>query len=822
MRCGADLWLDRPMSTRNLDAVFAPASVAIAGATDRAGSIGAQITRNVAETFKGRLYAVNPRRPSLPGFEVHGEVGNLPEAPDLAIIVTPAEAVVATAQAFAAKGARAALIITDVKRGVERANAVRRQLRAIGRQSGMRIVGPNALGVLSSAIRATMSSLRAPTGGIAFVGQATMAAGAVTEWATQQHLGFSGIAAAGDMIDVDFADAIDWFAADARTRLIVVFMERLPETRRFLSAARQAARLKPLIVLRASNEAMPPAREAVFAAALRRAGALGARTLEDLFAAMEAVAVRLPSDTPPTLGARLAILSNGESLGALARIALDGGDGEIARLHPDTIAKLAAVMPPGRPRTNPVDILPDASPERFANALKALFEDKGIDAVLAVFGPSGTTPALAVAEAIAAVIDDARLKPGRRRPFVMTSFSGGVAEAEARDALGRLHIPSFDTPSAAVRAFNALVAMRRAAVRSSATPEFVAGLEAPLLAEVEHRARRVLAAGEAGFDVAVAAAIRRALWIGRADETTAGMLPWRIWVENDPDFGPAIFFGPGGPFARIAGEMTAALPPLNAATAQAFIAASRHARLAAAEGLIDDAATYALAALLVRVSDLVAGAPSIESLTIDGLVTADGRPLAPIEAISGTLAPAAADPDARFAIRPYPARLAATVTARDGLQYRLRPLRAEDEPGLTQFGQRMTADDLRLRFFQPMRGLSHELAARLTQIDYDREMAFALFAAEGEHMLAVVRLHRETRGDSGEFAITVRSDMQGRGLGRLLMERILDYARSQHLKTVFGLVLAENSGMLRLARDLGFTARSEPGDATVVRVEIAL
>ena len=224
----------------------------------------------------------------------------------------------------------------------------------------------------------------------------------------------------------------------------------------------------------------------------------------------------------------------------------------------------------------------------------------------------------------------------------------------------------------------------------------------------------------------------------------------------------------------------------------------------------------------MRVSDLVAGAPSIESLTIDGLVTADGRPLAPIEAISGTLAPAAADPDARFAIRPYPARLAATVTARDGLPYRLRPLRAEDEPGLTQFGQRMTADDLRLRFFQPMRGLSHELAARLTQIDYDREMAFALFAAEGENMLAVVRLHRETRGDSGEFAITVRSDMQGRGLGRLLMERILDYARSQHLKTVFGLVLAENSGMLRLARDLGFTARSEPGDATVVRVEIAL
>lgn len=810
------------MSTRNLDAVFTPASLAIAGATDRPGSIGAQISRNVAESFKGRLYAVNPRRPALPGFEVHGEVGNLPEAPDLAIVVTPPEAVIETVEAFAAKGARAVLIITDVKRGAERANLVRRRLRAIGRASGMRILGPNALGILSSAVRATMSSLQAPTGGIAFVGQATMAVGAVTEWATQQHLGFSGIAAAGDMIDVDYADAIDWFAADTRTRLIVVFMERLPETRRFLSAARQAARLKPLIVLRAANEAIAPAREAVFAAALRRAGALQARTLEDLFAAMEAVAVRLPSDAPPALGGRLAILSNGESLGALARIALDGGEGELAALHPDTVERLAAIMPPGRPRANPVDILPDASPERFANALKALFEDRGIDAVLTVFGPSGTTPAPAVAEAIASIVHDARLKPGRRRPFVMTSFSGGAAEAEARDALGRLHIPSFDTPSAAVRAFNALVALRRAAVRTTATPEFVAGLEAPLLAEVEHRARAVLARGGRAIDVPAAAAIRRALWIGRADETAASALPWRIAVENDPDFGPAIFFGPGGPFARIAGDVTAALPPLNAATAQAFIAASRHARLAAAEGLLDDGATYALAALLVRVSDLIAGAPSIETLAIDGLVTADGRPLAPVEAVSGTLAPAAADPDARFAVRPYPARLAAIVTAKDGVSYRLRPLRAEDEPGLAQFGQRMTPDDLRLRFFQPMRALSHELAARLTQIDYDREMAFGLFPADGDAMLAVVRLHREPRGDSGEFAITVRSDMQGHGFGRLMMERILDYARAQKIKTVFGLVLAENSGMLRLARSLGFSARSEPGDATVVRVEIAL
>ncbi|BCW87996.1 hypothetical protein sos41_11330 [Alphaproteobacteria bacterium SO-S41] len=808
------------MSTRNLDAVFAPGSVAVAGASDRAGSIGAQVTRNVAETFKGRLYGVNPRRPALPGFEMHGAVENLPEGPDLAIIVTPPEAVLETVEAFARKGARAALIVTDVKRGAAPARDIRRALRQLSDRTGMRIVGPNALGIVSSVIRATMSSLRTPNGGIAFVGQATMAAGVVTEWANQQHLGFSGVAAAGDMVDVDFADGIDWFAADTRTRLIVVFMERLGETRRFLSAIRQAARVKPVIVLRAPNEALPPEREAVFSAALRRAGALRARTLEDLFAAMEAVAVRLPSDTPPTLGRRLAVLSNGESLGALARIAIEDGAGEVARLDETTIERLSAIMPPGRPRTNPVDILPDASPERFANALKSLFDDKGVDAVLAVYGPSGTTPAANVAEAIAAVVDDARLKPGRRRPFVMTAFAGGAAEAGARDAMAKLHIPAFDTPSSAVRAFNALVALRNVAARITATPEFVAGLEAPLLAEVEHRARAALARGETKIDGPVAAAIRRALWLGRAEMPSA--LTWRIAVSDDPDFGPAIFFGPGGAFARIAGETTAALPPLNAATAQELIGASRHARAATAEGLLDGGASYALAALLVRVSDLIAGAPSLRELVIDGLCANEGRPLAPIEAISGTLGPAPRDRDARFAIRPYPVHLVATVTAGDGTAYRLRPMRAEDEPGLARLGQNMTPDDLRLRFFQPMRTLTHDLAARLTQIDYDREMAFALFALEGDAILAVARLHREARGDSAEFAVTVRSDLKGRGIGRLMMEQLIAYAGTQDLKTIFGLVLAENKSMLHLARAVGFTARTEPGDATVVRVERAL
>lgn len=808
------------MGTRNLDAVFAPVSVAIAGATDRAGSTGAQVTQNLIASYKGRLYGVNPRRPSIPGLEMHGEVENLPEGPELAVIVTPPETVIAMATAFAAKGTRACIVITDLRRGAERAAALRVQLRELADATGMRIIGPNALGIASRSLRATMSSLVAPEGTIAFVGQATMAAGVVAVWAAQQHIGFSNLAAAGDMCDVDFADLIDWFAADIRTRQIVVFLERIAEPRRLLSAIRMAARVKPVLVLRAPAERLDPHADAVFDAALRRAGALRAHNLEDLFAAMEAVAVRLPSDAPPTLGKRLAVLSNGESLGALARMAMEDSQAQLAALDDETLDRLTAIMPPGRRRSNPVDILPDASPERFANALKSLIEDKNVDAVLAVFGPSGTATAEHVADAIAAVVEDARLQAGRRKPFVMTAFAGGRHELAARDAMARQHIPAFETPANAVRAYSALVALRAAADRVTATPEFVATLEPGHAGDVSEKALAALAKGQNAIDGPIASSIRRALWLGRADEPPK--LTWRIAVRDDPDFGPAIFFGPGGIFADISLHHAAALPPLNAATAQELISASRYANAARAEGLLDDGACYALAALLVRVSDLIAASPELRTLTLDHLSAVDGRPIAPAEAVSGTLAAVTGEADARFAIRPYPARLVEKVTVKDGGLYRLRPMRAEDEPALGRMGARMSPEDLRLRFFQPMRQLSHELAARLTQIDYDREMAFALEAPEGGGILAVVRLHREARGDTAEFAVTVRSDQQGKGFGRLMMQRIVAYARTQKLRSIFGLVLHENQGMLKLARSLGFHAKSERGDATVVRVELLL
>jgi acetyltransferase len=234
-------------------------------------------------------------------------------------------------------------------------------------------------------------------------------------------------------------------------------------------------------------------------------------------------------------------------------------------------------------------------------------------------------------------------------------------------------------------------------------------------------------------------------------------------------------------------------------------------------GVVSESDYAAAARSLVQASEMIVALPEIATLELDGIWFDNGV----LKTQHANLAAkqVAGDPSARFAFRPYPAELEEHITV-GGRTMLIRPMRAEDEPAMHAFIAKMSPEDLRLRFFQPMRSLSHTIAARLTQLDYDREMAFVLVDAGDP--LGVVRLHREARGSSAEFAITVRSDTHGQGIGRLLMERIISYARKIGLKTVFGVVLAENTAMLSLARRLGFVPKSQPDDPSVVRVELSL
>lgn len=799
------------MTARHLDRALDPKSIAVIGASARPGGLGAGVTANVLAAFEGPVALVNPKGGEIAGRPVLRRIEDLDGPVDLAVVVTPPRVLEAVVRALAAKGVKAAAIITDPRRGPEPAGRVRSALRAIARDSGMRIFGPNALGigVPRSGLAATMSRLRALPGPIAFVGQSATAAAPLVDWARSHGVGFSAVVSLGDMVDVDYADLLDFWSEDPRTRLIVVYAERVPLARKFLSAARQAARIKPVVVMKPEVSAEDGERDAVFDAAFRRAGMIRVRTLEDLFAAVEALAVRLPADARPAPGPRLAILANGESLAAIGVDTLRQRGGALAQLSGATVHALGRAMPPGRPRANPVDVLPDADGARYASALQALLDDPAVDSVLVAHAPTGMTAPEEAARAVAAVMAKTREHPGRRRPWVMASWTGGAAAAEARRLLGQAQIPHFDTPSQAVRAFTVLVAHAHTQARLREPPERGSG---PADAEAASAAiAGALRRASAALSPEEAKALLGAYGISLEDGARRAFA-WRIAMTQDAEFGPALRFGIGGVAGRALDDAVAGLPPLNATLARDLVESHPLARRIVARGFEPE--PEALAGLLAAVGDIVVRHPQVAALTLDPVWVADGRWFCGGAEIAVT--PATGTGSERLAIRPYPRELESAAQI-GGVALTLRPVRADDEPALAAFYGALEGEDARLRFHRAASpALRADVAARLAQLDYAREMAFV--AVDADAIVGEARLHMQADGESAEFAVVVASAWKGRGLGRLLMERLGAYAAASGVALLFGLVLRENTGMLKLGERLGFrpAAWSDPG---VVRIE---
>ncbi|MCP5433580.1 MAG: GNAT family N-acetyltransferase [Alphaproteobacteria bacterium] len=817
------------MTTRAFERIYAPEAVALVGASPDLSSISGLITRNLAQSFKGRFHPVNPRHETVAGFPSFPSLSALPERPDLVIVSVPADMVLSVLEQAAAMGAAGATVITDVKRGTRPARELREDIRALARASGMRVTGPNCLGVSVPRLGlfATMSRILPEPGTLAFVGQSATAAGPIVDWAADAGLGFSALISLGDMADIDYSDVLLHLAESSETRAILLYLEEVPNARRLLSAARTAARVKPVIAIKTrlvdghgeSEDWL--ARDIVYEGAFARAGLVRVRTLEELFDALEALAMRLPTDARPSEHDRLAILANGESMGTLALDALIARSGTLAGLAPETLARIASVLPPGRARRNPVDILADADGARYRVALEALLGDPGVDAVLALSGPTGVVSPEEHAQAVVEVVETFRRRPGRRWPFVMASWPGSHEADAARKLFARHHVASFETPSKAVTAFTFLTEHARRVKRIMETPASVPEAFSVDEAAVRARIAQALDAGMRVLPPAEAEAMLAAY--GMTTGAAPGGAPdvtLRVRGSLDREFGPVLALSAGGAMGARLDPGVVALPPLNESLARDILAASRAASL-----LPEGPGRAALLVFLMKASQLLADHPEIVGLDFGDIEVRGSESALGIAADSAHIAIAPREapgyPARELAIRPYPKELEAFVATRGGKRYFLRPIRPEDEPALREFGSQLTPEDRRLRFFQPLRELGHEFAARLTQIDYDRQMAFVLTepGLPGHTPLyGVVRLILEAGDDVGEFAVTVRSDLKGAGLGRLLLETILGYARRIGLKSVYGVVLRENAAMLGLAHALGFAVGSEPREPSVVRV----
>ncbi|HXQ12259.1 MAG TPA: bifunctional acetate--CoA ligase family protein/GNAT family N-acetyltransferase [Caulobacteraceae bacterium] len=889
------------MSTRNLDALFRPKTIALVGASNREGAVGWAIARNLyAAGFAGPILAVSPHEPAIGSVLSYRSVGELPLTPDLAVLATPAAAAPELIAELGQRGCRAAIVVAaGLGEGEERAGSdLRQAMLDAARPHMLRIVGPNCLGFLSpgAGINASFAHLAPRSGDVAFVAQSGALVTAVLDWAVGRDLGFSHIASLGDMADVDFGDMLDWLALDTATRSILLYVESVTQARKFMSAARIAARAKPVIVIKSGRSAAGAkaalshtgalaGSDAVYDAAFRRAGMLRVESLHELFEAAETLASRLT-----VRGDRLAILTNGGGAGVLATDALEALGGRLAELAPDVRAKLDGILPTAWSHGVPVDILGDADGDRYAAALGALEANPDQDAILVMNCPTAVVDNARVVDALVTAAAAPRHRP------LLTCWLGEATASAARRRFAAAGVPTYETPDDAVRAFMQLDQYRRnqallmetppagpeidgdgrtraralvdsalAAGRGVLTePEaktLLAAYGVPIVASetAASPADAAQAAAKIGFPVVLkilspdishksdVGGVRLGLGSSEAVEAAAtamlksvaasapGAAIEGFTVESmierpqarelicgivaDATFGPAILVGQGGVAVEVVGDRALGLPPLNAVLARDMIRRTRVAKLLDAYRNVAAVDHAALEDVLVRLSAIAVDLPEVVELDINPLL-ADAEGMLAVDA-RVVLKPVAADAASTLAIQPYPSGLDRTITLESGQTFRLRPVRPDDAPALIELSAHCDPADLRLRFFGAMTELSPRLAARLSQIDYDREMALLAIptAPDGISTVAgVVRLSGDPDRIEAEYAISVRSDLKHRGLGRQLMREILAYARSRGYVRVFGQVLAENTTMLDLARQLGATVSLDPADCAHSRV----
>ncbi|WP_226573031.1 bifunctional acetate--CoA ligase family protein/GNAT family N-acetyltransferase [Acuticoccus sediminis] len=886
------------MTVRNLEYLLEPRSVVLIGASNRRGSLGGVVLRRLTGAgFRGSIGLVNPKYKAIGDQPCYPSVMDLPFVPDLGVIVAPATAVPGLIHELGEKGARAAVVITAGVTGT-----LRQEMLDAAKPFTLRIMGPNCVGlqVPHMGLDASFAHLTAGRGHVALLSQSGAIITAMLDWAEARGIGFSTVASLGDMADIDTGDMLDQMAADRQTRAILMYLEGVTNAKKFMSAARSAARAKPVIVIKAGRSASASKAAAshtgalagaddVYEAAFDRAGVLRVDDLQELFDAAEALARHRPLK-----GDRLAILTNGGGAGVLAVDALAKTSGRLAELSPGTMTTLDASLPSTWSHGDPVDIIGDAGPDRYEAALEALLAEPEADAILVINCPTGLASSSEAAEAVVATIGRANPKG---KP-VLATWLGGATATQAAQVLERAGIATHATPRQAIDAFDTLVRHRKSQIHLMRTPASLPPGPEPdreaaqwaidsalkegreILSEVE--AKAVLAAygvpvNETRIartpDEAAALAEQMAehpllaikilsrdithksdvggvqLNLSGPDqvrEAAAAMLDrvrkrrpdahidgvvvqpmvkrpnaheLLLGISDDATFGPVMLFGAGGTAVEVVKDKALALPPLDLLLAEDMIDRTRIGKLLAGYRDKPAADRQAIALALVHLSQLVADMPQIRELDINplladatGVVAVDARiRVAPAERVAPGGNP-------RLAIRPYPSEWDKPEKVPYGT-IQIRPIRPEDEALYPDFLAKVSKEDIRRRFFRLFSTLTHEEIARLTQIDYARAMAFIGLDDDGA-MLGVARFAADADYRTAEFAVLVRSDLKGQGIGRALMVRLIEYAASEGIEEMYGDVLSSNRFMLDFVRELGFVDTADPEDMTVRKARL--
>jgi len=889
------------MGPHYLDRLFKPNAIAVFGASERPGSLGERVFRNLVEGgFEGDLYPINPKRETVQERTAYPDLDGIHETVEMAVVATPAATVPAIIRHCGENGVRVAVVLSaGFGEGDGRGRDLQEDLEEEARRYGVRIVGPNCLGVMRPCLglNATFSMNIGLEGDLALVSQSGALCTAILDWAEARGVGFSAMVSVGDAVDVGFGDLLDFLALDPKTRSILLYVEGVQDARRFLSGLRAAARMKPVIVVKAGrHEAGSRAAvshtgalvggDDVFDAALRRAGAVRAETIDELFSAAQIL-----SSGYRARGTRLGILTNGGGPGVMATDRASELGLELPPPAEKTAAALDEQLPGHWSHGNPVDILGDASGERYAAAVESYLADPDIDGLLVMLTPQAMTEPLASAEAVTAAAEANRRKP------VLACWMGEAHVQTAWNHFAERQIPYFPTPEASVQGFAYLAHYHRNQELLLQVPEPASREDAPdaegarlIIEGALAEGRRTLgiteskailrafgipvqattlarSANEAlitaegvGFPVAMkiasadithksdvggvrlnidsAAAVRsaynemtteagRRAPQARIDGVTIEPMFARrngrelmVGVIRDPVFGPVISFGAGGTAVEIHRDRAVALPPLNGYIIRDLIERTRARRMLDEFRDRPPVDRAALEHALGRISELVCELPWVREMDINPLI-ADEDGVIAVDARIVVEHPAPAlTPYGHMAIHPYPGELAEQWQLPDGTNVTIRPIRPEDAEMEQVFVHNLSEQSRYFRFMETLQELSPEMLVRFTQIDYDREMAFVAVTDDGqggELELGVTRYALGPDGDTGEFAVVVADEWRRRGLGARLVTILMQTARVRGLRALEGEVLSANSGMLGLARNLGFTVRNTD-DPEVKRV----
>ncbi|MFC3394672.1 bifunctional acetate--CoA ligase family protein/GNAT family N-acetyltransferase [Brenneria rubrifaciens] len=863
------------MSQRGLEALLRPRSIAVLGASEKAGRAGFLMMRNLLDgNFSGPVLPVTPKYRAVCGVLAYPNVASLPIKPDLAVLCTNACRNLPLLEELGQRGCKTVIILSAPPSQFS-------ELQACAFRHQMRLLGPNSLGLLApwQGFNASFSPVPIMKGKLAFISQSAAVSNTILDWAQQRGIGFSYFIALGDSLDIDVDDVLDFLARDGKTSAILLHLEHISDARRFLSAARSASRNKPILVIksgrsRQAQQLLNDRRhglDAAYDAAIQRAGLLRVRDTHELFSAVETL-----SHLRPLRGERLFIVSNGASPAAQALDQLLSRQGKLATLSESTQHLLRETLPADVTIGNPLDLRDDASATRYLDAISILLDSHDLDALLIIHAPSAAAP---VTESAEQLIKLFQRHPRGKRITLLTNWCGEFSSQKSRRLFNEAGIPTYRTPEGAVTAFMHIVEYRRNQKQLMETPALPQNLTIntrqahelihqtlsdgvtqmdthevqPILqayglhtlptwiagdsAEAVHIAEQI------GYPVAIklrspdiphksevqgvmlylqtAREVQQAAdaILGRVKRTypqarvhgllvqgmanRAGAQELRIAVEQDPVFGPLIMLGEGGVEWREK-QAAVALPPLNMTLARYLVL---HA---VKGGKIRDSSALrpldipALSRLLVQVSNLILDCPEIFRLDIHPLL-ASGDEFTLLD-VSLHLRPFSGDPQSRLAIRPYPQELEETVMLKNSTACLFRPILPEDEHLLSIFIAKVTKEDLYYRYFSEINEFNHEDLANMTQIDYDREMAFVAVrqTQEGTEIIGVTRAISDPDNINAEFAVLVRSDLKGLGLGRRLLEKLIHYARAHGLGRLNGITMPHNQGMITLAKKLGF------------------